>query len=252
MIELHDLLPAAEQGWLTLFDLAEETETDWVLVGGQMIFLLAAEHGTQLPRATDDMDVVVDVRTRPGGTAWLSAWLMERDFEQGGISADGISHRFTRVIEPGPGRLIFDVLAPDGLGPATDLTTKAPGRTIETPGGTQALGRGEVVDIQVHCSNGDVVAGYVCRPDLLGALVMKAAATSEIAVRSNPDRDWQDCALLLAMVEDPIAMAEALRPRDRQRLRRLGPLRERTHHGWVALTDEDHRRGSAALDFLTA
>jgi len=113
MIQLRGLLPAAEQGWLTLFELAEESDSDWVLVGGQMIYLLAEEHGAQLPRATDDMDVVVDVRTRPGATGWLAAWLMDRGFEQGDISADGICHRFTRAIGPGFGVLIFDVLAPD-------------------------------------------------------------------------------------------------------------------------------------------
>jgi hypothetical protein len=251
MIELRDLLPAAEQGWLTLCEITEETDSDWVLVGGQMIFLLAEEHGAQLPRPTDDMDIVVDVRARPGGTAWLSTWLMDRDFKQGDISADGISHRFTRVIGAGLGTLIFDVLAPDGLGAAADLTTRTPGRTIQTPGGTQALGRREVTDIQVHCSNGEVVGGRVCRPDLLGALVMKAAATSELTVRTNPERDWQDCALLLSMVEDPIAMSQLLNPKDRSRLRRLEPLRARTHHGWILLSDEHHRRGIAALDFLT-
>jgi hypothetical protein len=81
---------------------------------------------------------------------------------------------------------------------------------------------------------------------------MKAAATSEIRVRSNPERDWQDCALLLAIVEDPIAMAEALNPKDRRRLRKLDPLRQRSHHSWALLTDEQHRRGTATLDFLTA
>lgn len=80
MIEFGDLLPAAEQGWAILFELADESDSDWVLVGGQMMYLLAKEHGTQLPRPTDDMDVVVDIRTRPGGTGWLATWLLNRDW----------------------------------------------------------------------------------------------------------------------------------------------------------------------------
>lgn len=106
--------------------------------------------------------------------------------------------------------------------------------------------------MQVRCGNGEVLAGRVRRPHLLGALVIKAAATSEIAIRSNPETDWQDCALLLAMIDDPIAMAETVTAKDRRRLRRLKPLQQRSHNGWLLLTDEHYRRGIAALDFLTA
>ena len=35
--------------------------------------------------------------------------------------------------------LAIDVLAPEGVGARADLSTEAPGRTIEVPGGTQAL-----------------------------------------------------------------------------------------------------------------
>ena len=77
MTLLTNLIPAAEEGWRTLFDLAERDTDCWLLVGGQMVFLLAAEQGAVLPRPTTDMDVVVNVRARPGGTQWLSAWLEE-------------------------------------------------------------------------------------------------------------------------------------------------------------------------------
>ncbi len=131
MTALRELTPAAEQGWATLFELAKTDTTSWLLIGGQMMYLLAAENGSVLPRPTDDVDVVVDVRARPDGTEWLADWLGERGFDLEGISADGIGHRFVRMADPGPGRVIFDVLAPEGLGKRTGVFTKRPARTVQ-------------------------------------------------------------------------------------------------------------------------
>jgi hypothetical protein len=69
-------------------------------------------------------------------------------------------------------------------------------------------------------------------------------------VRSNPERDWQDSALLLTMIENPLVMARILTVKDRKRLRKLRPLEDRSHRGWATLTDADYRRGTAALGFL--
>jgi hypothetical protein len=173
MTRLMDLVPAAEQGWLTLFELAQENDSDWLLVGGQMVYLLALEHGTHLPRATVDMDVVINVRTRPGGTAWFSTWSMSRGFKQVTPSTDGIGLRFTRAVDEGLGTLIFDVLAPEGLGSTTDLTTVPPARTVQAPGATQAFSRSNLVDVEVRFADGQAIAGRIRRPELLGALVLK-------------------------------------------------------------------------------
>lgn len=56
-----------------MFDLTEADSENWLLIGGQMIYLLAIENGVQPVRATDDLDVVVDVRSKQGGTEWLKA-----------------------------------------------------------------------------------------------------------------------------------------------------------------------------------
>jgi len=252
VIELTGLTPAAEQGWRVLFELAKESEEDWLLVGGQMILMLAVEHGAQLPRPTDDMDVVVNVRSRPRGTEWLSRWLLDRDFAPDGATPDGIAHRFSRVADPGPGRVVFDVLAPEGLGPRTSALTVPPMRTVQAPGATQAFDRSELVEVAVTgLMSGQRWAGRVRRPNLLGALVAKAAAATEIPVRLNPERDWQDAALLLSLVPDPVSMAAECERRDRKRLTRLAPLGDRAHVGWATLSDDDFRRGSATLDFLS-
>ena len=250
MIELSGLTPAAEEGWWTLFDLAEANSADWLLVGGQMMFLLAVEHDASLPRATDDVDVVVNVRTMPAGTEWLSDWLLAHGFHQDGVSPDGIGHRFYRDAQPGPGRVVFDVLAPEGLGERTAIFTKRPARTVQAPGSVQAFERSEVVDVAVTgMLQRGRREGRVRRPNLLGALVMKAATTA-LAVRTNRARDWQDAALLLSLLPDPIATAAECGRKDRERLGGLVALNDRAHQGWATLSDEDCQRGTAALSFL--
>jgi hypothetical protein len=251
MIELTGLLPAGEQGWLLLAELAEERHDNWLLIGGQMAYLLALEHNMALPRATADMDVVVDVRAIQGGTQWLAQWLVDRGFDQDQPSADGLSHRFSRPIPGGQGTVIFDVLGPEGLKPTTDLTTIPPGRTVEVPGANQALVRSRLVEVGIPQAGGQMRIGWVPCPDLLGGLVLKAAAVSEIKTRvGDTNRDWQDAALMLAAIRDPIAVAAELRKKDRQRLRKLEPLLDREHAGWRGQSDDAHRDGSTALAFL--
>lgn len=251
MIELSDLLPAGQLGWQLMLELTEINDSHWVLIGGQMVYLLALEHGRTLPRATADMDVVMDVRAKPGGVGWMARWLVEQQgFAQDVPSADGLSHRFIRRIGEGEGAIIFDVLAPEGVSETTDLTTIPPGRTVRAPGATQALRRSRLIGVGVRSSSGDLMTGRVNCPSLVGALVLKAAATSEISARINPERDWSDCALLLSMLPDPFAVAAELTKKDRKRLKKLEPLLDREHPGWAGLDDAAYRAGQTAWRLL--
>jgi hypothetical protein len=81
-------------------------------------------------------------------------------------------------------------------------------------------------------------------PRSSGALVIKAAALTEIATRTDPARDWQDASLLLTMIPDPVAVAQLCTRRDRRRLQGLTPLLNRSHVGWAPLTEEHYRRGA--------
>lgn len=250
MTVLRDLTPAAEQAWGVLFDLADSDTRSWLLVGGQMVYLLAVENGSMLPRPTDDVDVVVDVRTRPGGTEWLAGWLTRRGFALEGISTFGIGHRLVRVADPGPGRVIFDVLAPEGLSQRTSLYTVRPARTVQAPGSRQAFQRSALVEVTVSgVLDAPPRSGVVRRPNVLGALIVKAATTL-LPVRENPMRDWQDAALLLSFLADPVHAAADCGPKDRKRLKALMPLLEREHTGWATLDDAEYRTGSTALGFL--
>jgi hypothetical protein len=250
VIALTGLVPAAADGWRTLFRLSEIDTDSWVLVGGQAVYLLGVEHAARHIRPTDDVDVVVDVRAKQRGTEWLSDWLVERGFELAGIGPDGVGHRFVRPADPGPGNVVFDVLAPEGLARRTAIHTRPPARTVQVPGSRQAFGRSAVVEVAVSSILREpATAGLVRRPTVLGMLVAKAASTT-IGGRSNPERDWQDAALLLSLIGDPVAAAAECDRKDRQRLRRLTFLDDRAHPGWAYLDDQSYRRGTATLAIL--
>jgi hypothetical protein len=217
-----------------------------------MMHVLAAEHGVaERVRPTDDVDIVMNVRAKPRGTEWLAQWLQNRAFDLEGVSPDGVGHRFIRDAGGGAGRTIIDVLAPEGLRRRSTTYTVKPARTVQAPGSVQAFHRSDLVVVTVTgMTGGHERSGVVRRPGLLGALIAKAAATA-IAVRQNPERDWQDAALLLATIPDPLSAAQECGRKDRQRLRKLVPLERRDHVGWESLNDDEaYRRGTSALAFL--
>jgi hypothetical protein len=115
----------------------------------------------------------------------------------------------------------IDALAPEGLGPRTNLTTTPPGRTLQLPGGTQALTRTELLPIHTTTSR-----GHAPRPALLGAIVAKALA---VDVDDTPDAQRLDLAFLLSLVEEPLDLATQMAPKDRRRLRARSELADPQH-----------------------
>lgn len=157
------------------------------------------------------------------------------------ISADGLAHRYTRTAEPGP--VVIDVLAPEGLGERADLTTTPPGRTIEVPGGTQALSRTEKVTV-VHEGR----TGTIPRPTLLAAIAGKAAATA----LPGSERHCRDLALLCALIGDPFDTVDRMTRKDRQRLRLASKLLDESHPAWTLLPAGLRSAGQIAYGVLHA
>ena len=196
--------------WHALMDLYERLDSGWTLVGGQLVHLHCAERDHASPKPTDDVDAVVDVRAEPRMLNTFTATLRTMDFEPGGISAEGIQHRWVR------GDAVMDVLLPEGVGERAASRTGVTGSpTIRTPGGTQALHRTESVAVTV-----DGRAGSVRRPNLVGALVMKAAAH---LAPGDPARQRHryDFATLAALVAASDFRGQTLSNKDRQRLRAM-------------------------------
>jgi hypothetical protein len=171
-----------------------------------MVVLHSLERGAVPTRPTDDGDAVVDVRAHPTMLRDLTGALVLLGFAADGITADGHQHRWRR------GDASIDVLLPDGIGERAGRVTGASGATtLQAPGTTQALDRAHMVRVR----HGDRV-GLVRRPDLLGALVAKAAALS-IPDGARGQRHISEFCNLA-----PLVGARDLRgltPKDRQRLR---------------------------------
>lgn len=134
------------------------------------------------------------------------------------VTPDGRGHRFVR------GEILIDVLAADNLGDRVDLTTIPPARTIEVPGGSQALRRTELVDVSLAKQ-----VGRLARPSMLGAILLKARA---VDVDPDPERHLADLALLLSLADDPFELVEEL---TRKEQRYVGARQ--------ALLDPNHRHG---------
>lgn len=239
VIELPILPAPVDELWHTLLDLGESLDVPWALIGGQMVLLHALEHGQVPPQISQDGDVIADIRAVPGALTRVVADLEHLGFSLQSISADGLAHRYVRAAKPRP--VVIDVLAPEGLGERADLTTTPPGRTIEVPGGTQALSRAERITV-VHEGR----RGMIPRPTLLAAIVGKAAATA----LPGPERHYRDLALLCALVPDPFDVAEQLTRKDRQRVRLASKLLGDTHPAWALVPDAIRSSGQIAYGVI--
>jgi hypothetical protein len=159
-------------------------------------------------RPTNDADTVIDVRGDPKILYTFTKTLTDIGFESAGISAEGRQHRWMR------GKASIDVLLPDGVGERASQRQGVTGSpTLPTAGGTQALERSEVVAVTV-----DSREGFVRRPNLVGALVVKAAAHGN-AGDPGIARHRRDFIVLAGLITTADFADEDLTKKDRQRLR---------------------------------
>ena len=236
MIELPDFAGHADALWTALLDLGELVSSDWVLVGGQMVLLHAIEHGAMWPRVSMDLDVIVNARVSAAVRGFV-AEIEALGFVLDGMSPELLAHRYRR------GAASIDVLAPEGLGERTDLTTTPPGHTLQVPGGTQALQRAE----RVTYSSKDRV-GVIPRPSLLGSIVGQACAVDVDDVPTSQEIDLAP----LSLVEDPFVLRGQLTAKDRQRLRPRHSMIERNHCAWRHFDTAEGDRARTALRILLA
>jgi hypothetical protein len=236
MIDLGVAPRQLHAAWEVALDLYEQQPDGWVLIGAQMVALHGMEHGLLPPRTSEDIDLLVDVKVLARGTERVSRLLLEMGLELDGASPTNVGHRFV-----GRGARV-DVLAPDGLGERARLMTVPPAHTVMVPGGRKALNRAEVVEVRL----GQRV-GHVPRPDLLGAIVIKAEA---VGIDDAPENQRQDLAFLLGLVDDPRAMAERLDNRERAILKARTDLLDPAAPAWRVIDNAED--ACLALRILTA
>ncbi|HMJ04405.1 MAG TPA: hypothetical protein VK506_15800 [Conexibacter sp.] len=220
------------QLWAAVGELAEWLPGEWTLIGGLMVQLHAVEHGIADVRPTFDVDILGQARPQHTLGA-IDVALRDAGFELIGPDLDGYAHRYQR------GKLVVDVLAPDGIKPPARLG--AGRKAVGVPGGSQALSRSEAVMVTVRGRTFELR-----RPTLLGAVLIKARS---LMVHSDPATQREDLLRLLALIDDPRAMAAELRKTERTWLRAAeGRLRLSEPS---TLDAEDLRRATLAYRLLT-
>jgi hypothetical protein len=173
--------------WTTVMDLARHRRQGWTLVGGQMVHLLAWEHGEDSPRVTTDADVVINVRAYPKALAEFTTRLLTAGYHEDGVSPEGMGFR-----------------------------TVTGARTIAVPGSVQALERSLRRKVNVNGTEGVII-----RPDVHAAMVLKAAAYQDEFGKSAAERHLRDFAVLVSLYARhyPVAeLAERLTKKDRSRI----------------------------------
>lgn len=220
--------------WHALLDLAERAP-HWTLIGARMVELHAAEAGRTILRASLDADVLADARARPNPVRRIAQVLADDDFVLEEPSYMGVGHTFVK------GSVEIDLLAPEHLGGRSERarTTIEGAYTVEVPGGRQALARTELVSVRVGGRE-----GRLPRPDLLGAILLKARA---VDVDDVPESQRSDLALLLSLVADPDALVHELRGEERLWLARRREMDDPAAPAWRGLGDGEVQRGVAAL-----
>lgn len=210
MIILPAMPPEQTASWLGVLDLYENVPDGWTLIGGQLVHLHCAERGRFPERPTNDADTVIDVRADPGILHTFTKALEDLGFRSAGISAEGRQHRWLRD------KASIDVLLSEGIGEtATERQGVTGSPTLQTQGGTQALQRSEVVAVTVAGRE-----GFVRRANLVGALVVKAAAHTNVGDQ-DPRRHRRDFLVLAELITAADFANEQLSKKDRQRLRHI-------------------------------
>jgi hypothetical protein len=202
---------ATRRLWSLILSLAEKfgAEREWTLVGGLMVQLHGFERDDD-PRPTADIDVLGAAKRPPRMTETMAGLLLELGAEVADPprSDPKLGYRFEFEGE------IVELLGPDGL--RTDPRTTGGLRTFQASGGSQALHRTEVV--MVSLDGADPVA--VRRPDLLGAILIKARVVTKRREQKFAS-DREDLIRLLGYAEDPRRMADEMSKKEKGWLRDL-------------------------------
>lgn len=210
MIVLPTMPPEQTSSWLGILDLYDQLSEGWTLIGGQLVHLHCAERGLFPVRPTNDADTVIDVRFDPGILHTFTTTLKDLGFTSAGISAEGRQHRWVRD------EASIDVLLPEGIGERASERQGVTGSpTLPTEGGTQALRRTQTIAVAV-----DGREGFVRRPNLVGALVVKAAAHTNPGDH-DPRRHRRDFVVLAGLITASDFAGEELNKTDRRRLRSM-------------------------------
>jgi hypothetical protein len=242
--DAHIALPSSyglDDAFLTLLGLNAAVSEPWTLIGGLMVLVHCLENEAPFSRPTDDADIAVSVFTHRRALTRVTEQLREASFIDDTPRAlcgeKQLSYRWVRDA------VKIDVAVPPKTNQQPDAATTVTGlNAVELVATQQALRRTERVPVTV----GDQ-RGYLRRPDLLGAIVIKSSAA--VGDRRDPRRHREDLVTLadiLAFSGRQVEFAPQMRSKDRHRIRDGAAVV--TAREWRAARDPD--AAQAAIGFL--
>ena len=181
MVELPPISGPQDSCWRALLSIAERLPRGWMLIGGQMVFVLQVasgknpEEGAKKYRLSLDVDVVMDIRLNRGALSQMHDLLLVEGFTQHVDVRPGTGFKYFK------GNARFDVLAPDGLKDSKLRLGSA--RSVPISGASQAFHRTE--DIEISYSG---MSATITTPNLLGAALIKGSAAYTGKNRANETR----------------------------------------------------------------
>jgi hypothetical protein len=195
--------------------------------------------GITPPRTTTDVDLLLDVLSHRTSAHTVVTALRQIGFiAQEPGWPESPFHRLRRDGD------VVDVLVSDHL-PKHVMPRIIRRPVMAIDGGSQALAR--TMPISIDAPNGWITVEI---PDLLGALVLKAAA----AMTDNraKDRHLHDAALLAALLTDHSHERTRLHGSDQHRLTALAQMLSDPYHpAWIVLPNNLVQAGQDTLRILT-
>lgn len=228
--------------WNTVYDVAGVLPDDsWLLVGGLMVQAHArlANLGS---RATADIDMLINVMASSSNISKVVKGLESAGFSPQEPGLRGSSFHRMKTDD-----LIVDVLVAEHLPSKKKAAAKVNNWPImEAPSGSQAFDRQMSITLE-----SDDRQQIIHMPDLLGALILKAAAYG--ADRRNGFRHLEDAALLASLITDHAAELERLKGSDKKRLRNIAEaLRDENNPAWLKLSNVLRINGQDTLRILAS
>jgi predicted nucleotidyltransferase len=235
---VEELIPA----WKTVLDIVQVTPKEsWLLVGGLMTQVHAGLHGYS-SRATEDVDVLVDIMANVSNASTIISSLKDLGFEfEEPMLRGSAFHRMRN------GSMVVDILVEDHLHGAPQRHAKvSTWPMMEVPGGHQAIERR--MDVLIHSSDREAVIEI---PNLLGAIVLKSAAWK--ADNRDTYRHLEDVALLCSLADDLALMRASMHGSDKKRITAAATaLADPNEPAWLKLDPEMRIHGMDVLRILTA
>lgn len=211
-----------------------------MLIGGLMVQAHAMNAG-RIVRATTDIDMLIDVMADTKNIHTAIRGLESQGFELKEPALRGTA--FHRMMK---GELIIDLLVSDHL-PTGKRKLSAVNQwpILEVSGGAQAVERKSILNI---VSDDTSVSARI--PDLLGSLVLKAAAS--ISDTRDAQRHLQDVAMLSSLATDHAAIKAQMHGSDKKRIRAVAAMLSNPNNAaWLLLDPHDRIAGQDTLRILS-